>query len=67
MKINVKMTTGEVFTISEAFYGDSGPLKDMKSAQVQMSFILTKMAALGTDQGPTINVQQIVCEWISQD
>jgi len=67
MKIHVKMTTGDEFTISEQFYGGGGPMKTRRDAEVQMSFLLTKMAAVGTDQGPTINVQQIVYEWVAED
>lgn len=65
-KIHIKVSTGEEFTISNAFYGSEGPLTDMRSAQVQMSFILTKLAAIGTDQGRTVNVAQIVYEWVEE-
>lgn len=44
--------------------GGSGPMRDRASAEVQMGFILTKLAALGTDQGVTVNVAQIVYEWV---
>lgn len=63
-KIHLKMSTGEEFTVSREFYGGSGPMRDRKSAEVQMGFILTKLAALGTDQGVTVNVSQIVYEWV---
>jgi hypothetical protein len=62
-KIHFKVVTGEEFTISNAFYGAQGPM-DAGDARVQMSFLLTKMAAIGTDQGKTVNVTQIVYEWI---
>jgi len=62
--IHIKVVTGELFTISQSFYGASGPLTSRQDAQVQMSFLLTKMAAIGTDQGKTVNVTQIVYEWI---
>lgn len=65
-KIHLKVVTGDEFTISKAFYGAEGPLTDLKTAQVQMSFILTKLAAIGTDQGKTVNVSQIVYEWIEE-
>ncbi len=62
-RIHVKMSTGDEFTISEAFYGSQGPM-DAKSARVQGSFLLTKMASGGTDQGPVINIPQISHYWI---
>lgn len=63
-KIHVKVVTGEEFTISDSFYGAKGPMRTRHDAQVQMSFLLTKMATVGTDQGKTLNVAQIVYEWI---
>jgi hypothetical protein len=63
-KIHFKVVTGEEFTISRSFYGAEGPMETLQNASVQMSFLLTKMAAIGTDQGKTVNVQQIVYEWI---
>jgi len=62
-RINIKVSTGEVFTISNAFYGSSGPMS-RRDAEIQMSFILTKLASIGTDQGPTVNVAQIAYEWV---
>lgn len=62
--IHVKVVTGEEFTISESFYGAQGRMATRKEAQVQMSFLLTKMATVSTDQGKTLNVAQIVYEWI---
>jgi hypothetical protein len=62
--IHIKVVTGEEFTISHSFYGASGPLKDHGDAQVQMSFLVTKMATIGTDQGKTVNTTQIVYQWI---
>lgn len=63
-KIHLKVTTGEEFTISNAFYGDTGPLTDRNKASVQMSFIITKLATIGTDQGRVVNTTQIVYQWI---
>ncbi len=63
-RIHLKVATGDEFTISNAFYGADGPLTDRRSAEIQMSFILTKLAAIGTDQGMTVNVSQIVYEWV---
>ncbi len=63
-KIHVKVVTGEEFTISQAFYGAEGRLATRRDAEIQMSFLLTKMATIGTDQGKTLNVAQIVYEWI---
>ncbi len=63
-KIMIQMSTGELFTISNAFYGAEGPMSDRRAAEVQMSFILSKLVAVGTDQGKTINVAQIVSEWV---
>lgn len=63
-KIHIKVVTGEEFTISNSFYGATGPIADHGAAQVQMSFLLTKMASIGTDQGKTVNASQIVYEWI---
>lgn len=62
--IHVKLVSGDEFTISHSFYGASGPMETTGDAQVQMSFLLTKMAAVGTDQGKTINVAQIAYEWV---
>jgi hypothetical protein len=62
--IHIKVVTGEEFTISHSFYGASGPMTEHSDAQVQMSFLLTKMASIGTDQGKTVNTAQIVYEWI---
>jgi hypothetical protein len=62
-KIHFKVVTGEEFTISRSFYGAQGPMETLQDASVQMSFLLTK-PAIGTDQGKTVNVQQIVYEWI---
>ncbi len=63
-RIHVKLVTGDVFTISQSFYGATGAMNTVQDAQVQMSFLLTKMAAVGTDQGKTINVAQIAYEWV---
>ncbi|WP_244929199.1 hypothetical protein [Nocardioides sp. W7] len=63
-RIHLKVTTGEEFTVSNAFYGAEGPMADRRSAEIQMSFILTKLAAIGTDQGRTVNTSQIVYEWV---
>lgn len=63
-KIYLKMATGEVFTISQAFHGRSGPMPDRQTAEIQMSFILGRYAALQTDQGKTLNTAQIIYEWV---
>lgn len=65
-KIHVKVVTGETFTISNSFYGAQGPMATLKDATVQMSFLLTKMATVTSDQGKTLNVSQIVYEWIEE-
>ena len=64
-KIRIKMSSGEEFTISNSFYGAEGPMETRRDAEVQASFIFTKMAALGTDQGPTVNVAHIVYRQIT--
>lgn len=65
-KIHVKVVTGEEFTISQAFYGTPKPLTSREDAEVQMSFLITKMATVTTDQGKTLNVAQIVYQWIEE-
>ncbi|MES2171200.1 MAG: hypothetical protein V4479_10845 [Actinomycetota bacterium] len=62
--IHIKLVSGDEFTISHSFYGASGPMTTRSDAEVQMSFLLTKMAAVGTDQGKTVNVAQIAYEWV---
>lgn len=63
-RINLKVSTGEQFTVSNAFYGRSGPMT-VSEAEVQMSFILTKLASIDTDQGHNVNTAHIVYQWIS--
>lgn len=63
-RIHIKVATGDVFTISNAFYGAEGPLKATRDAEIQMSFIISKLVSIGTDQGVTVNVAQIVYEWV---
>lgn len=63
-KIHVKMVNDEQFTISKAFYGKEGPLATLQDAQIQMSFLMTKMATITTDQGKMLNVSQIAYTWI---
>ena len=65
-RIHVKIVTGEEFTISRSFYGDAKPMPTRRDAEIQMSFLLTKMATISTDQGKTLNVAQIVYEWIEE-
>ncbi|GAA4707051.1 hypothetical protein GCM10025781_27080 [Kocuria gwangalliensis] len=65
-KIHLKMVTGEVFTISEAFHGRSGQMPDRQTAEIQMSFILGRYNAINTDQGKTLNTNQIVYEWVEE-
>ena len=62
-KIHVKMSAGDEFTISNAFYGAEGPM-DSGEARIQGKFLLTKMAMVVTDQGSIINVPQISHFWI---
>lgn len=64
--IHVKVATGDEFTISSSFYGRSGPLKDSSSAQVQLGFLFTEMASVGTDQGKTINASHVVYGWVEE-
>ena len=63
-KIHITMSTGDAFTISNSFYGKSGPMADLKTAQVQQSFLFTEMASITTDQGHMVNVPQIAFSWI---
>jgi predicted RNA-binding protein Jag len=58
-KILVKVSTGEEYTISNAFYGASGPMTESE-AQVQLQFLLKEMAYVTSDQGKAIAAQHIV-------
>lgn len=61
--IRVKMSSGDEFTISNAFYGKDGAM-DLSDARVQASFLLTKMASVTSDQGAVVNTAQISHFWI---
>lgn len=63
-KIHVVMSTGHEFTISRAFYGAEGAM-DTQDAQIQGKFLITKMALVGTDQGPVINSAQVSHFWVT--
>lgn len=65
-KIHIKMVNGETFTISQAFHGRSGQMPDRSDAEIQMSFIIPKYSAIGTDQGVTLNVSQIAYVWVDR-
>ena len=60
------MTNGEEFTISNGFHGHSGPMNDRQTAEIQMSFLITKYATIQVDQGKTINVSHILYEWVDE-
>lgn len=64
-KIHIKVSTGEEYTISNAFYGADGAM-DVRGAVVQMGFLVTKMATVMTDQHVTVNTAHIVYEWVSE-
>ncbi len=63
-KIHVVMSSGHEFTISRAFYGAEGAMNS-QDAQIQGKFLLTKMASVGTDQGPVINAAQVSHFWVA--
>lgn len=60
MKICFKMVTGDTYTLSNTVYVGSEPLGDVVNAQVELSFILTKMAFFVCDQGEYISCKHIV-------
>ena len=64
--IHLKVVTGEEFTITNKVYGGSGPLEDLKDAQVQARLLVKELVAVPTDQGKTVNVAQIVYHWIEK-
>lgn len=63
--IRFKVSTGEEFSVSNAFYGASGPM-GVQDANVQASFLLTKLVSITTDQGYTVNTSQIVYQWVAE-
>ncbi len=59
MKICFKMVTGDTYTLSHEVYASSRPF-DKAGAEIEISFILTKMAFFVCDQGEYISCQHIV-------
>lgn len=65
-KIFLKVSTGEVFSVSHGVYGKDGPLSGLTHTQIeiQMQFIPTKLAFVQTDQEKLVPVGQIVYLWV---
>lgn len=60
MKICFKLVTGETYTLSHEIYGGSEPFYEAGIAEVQIGFLLTKVAYFICDQGEFISAQHIV-------